>query len=269
MSSSHFESIAKLASNSINEDDLLTVDEVKVYTDEGDAENKSPENLSEDKEGLVDQSDESTVDVLKPISTNFKLEARDYSKSNEVDTSPAISYVPALCNGVSIGMLPTLDDTKSKLSQGINFNFSNFDINSIAKGTTRLPICSNAFNTLCSDLPQWSNGSVFPMSSALHESLIQPFGISLNNFPSPFFHGAASLPFPNSGLYVPSSQSYPFSFGDQLRPWDIMADTKPKKPHIKKPLNAFMLFMKDNRGSVVSECTLKESAAINQILGRK
>ena len=30
-----------------------------------------------------------------------------------------------------------------------------------------------------------------------------------------------------------------------------------------------MLFMKDMRAKVVAECTLKESAAINQILGRK
>ncbi|XP_007470660.1 PREDICTED: transcription factor 7-like 1 [Lipotes vexillifer] len=42
-----------------------------------------------------------------------------------------------------------------------------------------------------------------------------------------------------------------------------------KKPHVKKPLNAFMLYMKEMRAKVVAECTLKESAAINQILGRK
>lgn len=42
-----------------------------------------------------------------------------------------------------------------------------------------------------------------------------------------------------------------------------------KKNYVKKPLNAFMLFMKEMRGKVVSECTLKESAAINQILGRR
>ncbi|XP_014677775.1 PREDICTED: lymphoid enhancer-binding factor 1-like [Priapulus caudatus] len=42
-----------------------------------------------------------------------------------------------------------------------------------------------------------------------------------------------------------------------------------KKNHIKKPLNAFMLYMKEMRASVVAECTLKESAAINQILGRR
>ncbi|KAI3372419.1 hypothetical protein L3Q82_022898 [Scortum barcoo] len=42
-----------------------------------------------------------------------------------------------------------------------------------------------------------------------------------------------------------------------------------KRPHIKKPLNAFMLYMKEMRAKVVAECTLKESAAINQILGRR
>ena len=44
---------------------------------------------------------------------------------------------------------------------------------------------------------------------------------------------------------------------------------KPKLSHVKKPLNAFMLYMKDMRSKVVSECTLKESAAINQILGKR
>ena len=39
--------------------------------------------------------------------------------------------------------------------------------------------------------------------------------------------------------------------------------------HIKKPLNAFMLYMKEMRPVVQAECTLKESAAINQILGRR
>ena len=42
-----------------------------------------------------------------------------------------------------------------------------------------------------------------------------------------------------------------------------------KMHHIKKPLNAFMLYMKEMRPKIVAECTLKESAAINQILGRR
>ena len=44
---------------------------------------------------------------------------------------------------------------------------------------------------------------------------------------------------------------------------------KAKQPYVKKPLNAFMIYMKEQRAAVVAECTLKESAAINQILGRK
>ncbi|XP_020903867.1 transcription factor 7-like 2 isoform X2 [Exaiptasia diaphana] len=53
---------------------------------------------------------------------------------------------------------------------------------------------------------------------------------------------------------------------------DVMSPMRgPKSPvsHVKKPLNAFMLYMKDMRPKVVAECTLKESAAINQILGKK
>ena len=48
----------------------------------------------------------------------------------------------------------------------------------------------------------------------------------------------------------------------------IAPQQKDKKPHVKKPLNAFMLFMKEKRADVIKECTLKESAAINQILGK-
>ena len=45
--------------------------------------------------------------------------------------------------------------------------------------------------------------------------------------------------------------------------------TGKRENHIKKPLNAFMLYMREMRPVVQAECTLKESAAINQILGRR
>uniref|UniRef100_A0A087X805 Transcription factor 7 like 1 n=1 Tax=Poecilia formosa TaxID=48698 RepID=A0A087X805_POEFO len=42
-----------------------------------------------------------------------------------------------------------------------------------------------------------------------------------------------------------------------------------RKPHIKKPLNAFMLYMREERPKVVAQCKVKESATINQILGQR
>jgi hypothetical protein len=71
--------------------------------------------------------------------------------------------------------------------------------------------------------------------------------------------------------YPFSSYSTPKSISQGRREIDhhFQGEYKQKKSHIKKPLNAFMLFMKEQRAQVVQECTLRESAAINQILGRK
>ncbi|XP_054912091.1 transcription factor 7-like [Poeciliopsis prolifica] len=41
------------------------------------------------------------------------------------------------------------------------------------------------------------------------------------------------------------------------------------RPSVKKPLNAFMLYMKETRQQVLQEGQEKESAAINRILGRR
>ncbi|KAK1787968.1 hypothetical protein P4O66_016444 [Electrophorus voltai] len=59
-----------------------------------------------------------------------------------------------------------------------------------------------------------------------------------------------------------------YMYGSKPHP-EPKRDREPKKPVIKKPLNAFMLYMKEMRAKVIAECTLKESAAINQILGRR
>ena len=45
-------------------DDLASADEVKVYKDEGDEEQRSSENLSEDKIGLVTETEEVRTPVL-------------------------------------------------------------------------------------------------------------------------------------------------------------------------------------------------------------
>ncbi|OXU20975.1 hypothetical protein TSAR_003156, partial [Trichomalopsis sarcophagae] len=74
--------------------------------------------------------------------------------------------------------------------------------------------------------------------------------------------------FKRSTIEQKNSSSLP---ADNTKNQDTGQQNNPdkKKPHIKKPLNAFMLYMKEMRAKVVAECTLKESAAINQILGRR
>lgn len=62
--------------------------------------------------------------------------------------------------------------------------------------------------------------------------------------------------------------------GGSSQPGKPSADVQPEKederrPHIKKPLNAFMLYMREERPKVVAQCKVKESATINQILGQR
>ena len=66
-----------------------------------------------------------------------------------------------------------------------------------------------------------------------------------------------------------SSQSIPAMPDHPRMDTSVSGNNGLPKGHVKKPLNAFMLYMKDMRSKVVSECTLKESAAINQILGKR
>uniref|UniRef100_A0A8C3V335 Transcription factor 7 like 1 n=1 Tax=Catharus ustulatus TaxID=91951 RepID=A0A8C3V335_CATUS len=78
------------------------------------------------------------------------------------------------------------------------------------------------------------------------------------------------VPPPTHGLH-PSGIPHPTIVSPIVKqePSQPIKKEEEKKPHIKKPLNAFMLYMKEMRAKVVAECTLKESAAINQILGRR
>uniref|UniRef100_A0AAV2J9L7 receptor protein-tyrosine kinase n=1 Tax=Knipowitschia caucasica TaxID=637954 RepID=A0AAV2J9L7_KNICA len=94
----------------------------------------------------------------------------------------------------------------------------------------------------------------FPHSLMLGSSGMHPTGI------------------PHPAIIPPSGKQEPELYDRHLygkAPVEVKREKEPKKPVIKKPLNAFMLYMKEMRAKVIAECTLKESAAINQILGRR
>uniref|UniRef100_A0A336MQ14 dTCF n=1 Tax=Culicoides sonorensis TaxID=179676 RepID=A0A336MQ14_CULSO len=120
--------------------------------------------------------------------------------------------------------------------------------------------------TLSSDFYRFSPNNLLPSVHSHHVH-------SLNSHSSIIGSGVNSK---DSTHHDSSNHRYGRSNSDQKNSSGaIQSDNKDsisnekKKPHIKKPLNAFMLYMKEMRAKVVAECTLKESAAINQILGRK
>ncbi|XP_072231304.1 transcription factor 7 isoform X2 [Leuresthes tenuis] len=105
-----------------------------------------------------------------------------------------------------------------------------------------------------SNLPSASSYSRFPHSLMLGPSGMHPTGI------------------PHPAIVPPSGKQEheQYDRGMYVKPQvEAKREKEPKKPVIKKPLNAFMLYMKEMRAKVIAECTLKESAAINQILGRR
>ncbi|XP_026030483.1 transcription factor 7-like 1-B isoform X2 [Astatotilapia calliptera] len=72
----------------------------------------------------------------------------------------------------------------------------------------------------------------------------------------------------------PESDSCDEGGASSVQPRKATPETKregdeDKKLHIKKPLNAFMLYMREERPKVVAMCKVKESSSINQILGQR
>nr|XP_057942975.1 transcription factor 7 isoform X2 [Doryrhamphus excisus] len=109
-------------------------------------------------------------------------------------------------------------------------------------------------------LPAGGVGQIAPsMGWFSHSLMLGPSGMHPTGIPHPAI-------VPPSG----KQEHEQYDRGVYVKPQvESKREKEPKKPVIKKPLNAFMLYMKEMRAKVIAECTLKESAAINQILGRR
>ncbi|XP_061790308.1 transcription factor 7 isoform X3 [Nerophis lumbriciformis] len=109
-------------------------------------------------------------------------------------------------------------------------------------------------------LPAGGVGQIAPsMGWFSHSLMLGPSGMHPTGIPHPAI-------VPPSG----KQEHEHYDRGMYTKPQvDAKREKEPKKAVIKKPLNAFMLYMKEMRAKVIAECTLKESAAINQILGRR
>ncbi|XP_076326604.1 protein pangolin, isoforms A/H/I/S-like isoform X2 [Tachypleus tridentatus] len=149
---------------------------------------------------------------------------------------------------------------------------------------------------------QWHTPSVYSMTSAgfrgPYSTSIQVSSASIPRFSPPsllppypglhthpgFHHPALLSSGPKHGVPLSpgeDSRHFPNYLSDQKAKFNessgpsshssmsLQQEAENKKNYVKKPLNAFMLYMKEMRDKVVAECTLKESAAINQILGKR
>ncbi|CAF0847592.1 unnamed protein product [Adineta ricciae] len=93
--------------------------------------------------------------------------------------------------------------------------------------------------------------------------------VPMSPFPCiPFPSGMMSQPYPSNffnPFAAPSSSSQPTQTHTNVS----TGKSTSNKPRIKKPLNAFMIFMKEQRAQLIEDSTLKESSAINKLLGQK
>jgi len=221
-------------------DDLGTMDEVRVFKDEGDIdEEDAAESLHADlfeeegsegpKEGGAGEKPESGPSAFKnPISVGYPL--------------PSNPYLPG-----------------------------GYPLHPLAPpahlGALRPP-------PLYPPLPhQYNPYGGLDQLAAWHHQMSLYGGRPPAPFPVPGFGPGGLLP-----PHIPPTEAHlnPYQLPPKhddmpgLTPVDGKENLAGKKEnHIKKPLNAFMLYMREMRPVVQAECTLKESAAINQILGRR
>ena len=227
-------------------DDLGTMDEVRVFKDEGEIEEE-------------DASESLHADLLEDEAGLDRVPGSSKTRDGKSVTDPASAYKNPLAIGYPnpylAGGYPRpylLDHMGHPLAA--------------AASSLRPP-------PLYSPMPQYSPYGGLDQLAAWHQmqqmygqrpQAPASFGIPPFGFPPPHVAGVGEGYFP-PGFPVVKQEDMP-----GLKPAEDKENiVQRKENHIKKPLNAFMLYMREMRPIVQAECTLKESAAINQILGRR
>ncbi|BFZ18040.1 hypothetical protein BsWGS_21079 [Bradybaena similaris] len=303
-------------------EDFYSTDEVKVYKDEGNKDEEercSSENLSEEKLGLVTESEEGKSSSLSGNFSEKSNTATDDEASSSAPLVPAQGppgaigfflphYASPYTNGSSMagkfsmvqpsypglvmynaqpppahkGFSPVYHDPKTGLARP-----PVYAAYPAPHGQFPHPLYSPEFSSASWHRPH------YPLTSGAFAGSFPPSLTSLSCYgpagilPHPGLthpgipHPASLGPGPKSELMSPQLlQETHRQLNSLHRDENSICKPSPhhnpgtgedtrKRPYVKKPLNAFMLFMKEMRPKVISECTLKESAAINQILGRR
>lgn len=316
-------------------EDLASTDEIKVFKDEGEEEERSSENLTDLKSSLVTEGEKGKSSSEGYSSGKNSQVSRPGTVSQAGKPFETISHATPI--GYVVSPYPHPNGSLSMTNKvnmippthsGSPLPFVMYNSEAFAQpppahmgippvhidpktGIPRPPMYPIAppgqyphpvFSPDFTQQLQWHAASaMYPMTSAGFRGPYPP-GLptttaSLTRFSPPTLlphHPgiAAHTGIPHSALITPKQEIHPQDIRNLP---NFQLDQKPpssrdsnnatsnggpsthhnhsrsekKAPHIKKPLNAFMLYMKEMRAKVVAECTLKESAAINQILGRR
>nr|AAO23663.1 T cell-specific transcription factor 1, isoform C [Xenopus laevis] len=281
--------------NSAGEDDLGASDEMISFKDEGDQEEKIRENgfterdLADLKSSLVNESEVAShprvpethpeairraQDVQLVYQDKFSAHMEDGIKHQDEGMYKGSGYpgypflmlsdpylsngsVSALSNKVPVvqpshGVHPLIPYNSESFSHGSHSPHLPVDLNQ--KQGVHRPSQTPDVPTFY-PLPSGGVGQISPSMGWFPHPLMLSPSMHTTGIPHPAI-------IPHSGNK--DMDIYERNMKQHSEP---KREKEPKKPAIKKPLNAFMLYMKEMRANVIAECTLKESAAINQILG--
>lgn len=229
-------------------DDDYPQDQVKVYSHEGDGENT---------EHLISMD-------LHDVKTEMAKDAENAETPKNAANASSSTVQTSTTTAALAGLRPLIQHPTMVYANGT------FMMPPFPAGTPLYPVMRPV---------KMEAGSDWKVSQG-------QISIPAYSYPAGFLpameHGslrpATAYPFMIPGPYVAATpyQHQLTTLGQPVAPnatvsphsGMVAPQVKEKKQHIKKPLNAFMLFMKEKRADVIKECTLKESAAINQILGK-
>ncbi|XP_035637519.2 transcription factor 7-like 2 isoform X3 [Oncorhynchus keta] len=275
-------------------DDLGANDEMISFKDEGDQDEKIQENafterdLADLKSSLVNESETNQSPNAAAVRRGQQNEHRGYQEKHREHLDGVSKHqdggmYKTAYPGYPFLMLPDPYIPNGSMSPSSNKVSVVQQSHGMHPLTSLLPYSNDHFNPSPPHLPtdMSQKGVHRPQSQDISGFYSLPQGGVGQMPPSMgwFSHslmlgpGMHSTGIPHPAIVPPSGKQDHHDQYDRnvyAKPHqEPKREKEPKKPVIKKPLNAFMLYMKEMRAKVIAECTLKESAAINQILGRR
>ncbi|XP_051256600.1 transcription factor 7 isoform X11 [Dicentrarchus labrax] len=276
-------------------DDLGANDEMIAFKDEGEQEEKIQENafterdLADLKSSLVNESEINQSPNAAAVRRAQQGEQRGFAEKHREHLDGVSKhqdggmYKTPAYPGYPFLMLPDPYLPNSSVSPSSNKVSVVQQSHGMHPLTSLLPYSNEHFSPspphLPTDMSQKTGVHRHQSQDLSGYYSLPPGGVgqitpSMGWFPHSLMLGPSGMHptgIPHPAIVPPSGKQdhEQYDRGMYAKPQEVKREKEPKKPVIKKPLNAFMLYMKEMRAKVIAECTLKESAAINQILGRR